>query len=112
MDSQNAMIALNAMCTRWEANGLALGWVNVTAVDGTMPSPDEAEESIAYNLAVRLGVEYPVPDNWDEIKAQAQTGLMELRRDRMVEMPLILKNDLPIAQNGGRWNIYTDEPVR
>jgi len=55
------------MCNRWEANGLALGWVNVTAPDGTMPSPTEAEEAIAYNLALRLAPEYGVQPRQDVV---------------------------------------------
>lgn len=108
IDVQTGLEALNAMLTRWEANGLALGWANATLTDADMPTPDEAEEAIAYNLAVTLGPEYPEPSSWGEIKERARQGLAELRRDRLTEMPLRLASDLP--PTCGRWNIFTDSP--
>lgn len=106
----NAIAALNAMCQRWEANGLALGWTRVTVGTDTMPSPDEAEEAIVYQLALRLNGEYGAPLSNDD-KALAKQFLAELRRDRLVEMPLTLDSDAPMPWHGGRWNIYTDSPV-
>jgi len=109
-DSVTALSALNAMCRRWEANGLAIGWVTVDLSDD-MPSPDEAEEAIVYNLAVRLGPEYGLPSSFGVITTLAQQFLTDLRRDRLAEAPLTLCNDLPLAESYGRWNILTDEAV-
>lgn len=107
-DSVTALTALNAMCLRWEANGLALGWTAQT-LSGTMPSPDEAEEAIVYNLAVRLAPEYGVPEAFGIITDMARTFLAELRRDRLTEMPLRQASDLPTAVRQGYWDIYTDD---
>ena len=108
LDAQTAIEALNAMCTRWEANGMAIGWANVSAVGDTMPSVDEAEDAIVYNLAMRIATEYGVTPS-REVAMQAAQGLTELRRDRLTEMPIKLTSDLPSSR--GYWNIYTDEPV-
>lgn len=105
--SANAMTALNALVTRWEANGLALGWANVTSVDGVMPSPDEAEEAIVYNLAMRLVGEYPAPQSFPITAEHAKQFLAELRRDRLIEMPVRQSGDLP--GRFGSYNIKTDE---
>ena len=109
-DSTTALVAMNAMCLRWEANGMALGWTAAT-LTGNMPSPDEAEECIVYNLATRLAPEYGLPQAFGHIVEEARRSLMELRRDRFTEMPLTLSNDLPSAEYGGRWDITTDEPA-
>ena len=93
------------MLTRWEANGLALGWANVDAVDDTMPSPAEAEEAIVYNLACKLAPEYAIPAAMPAIADMARTALMELRRDRITEMPLTLDCSLPRMQY---FDIYND----
>jgi len=109
LDAMDVIGVMNAMVTRWEASGLALGWSNVTAVDDTMPSPDEAEEAIVYNTALRVCSEYNKqmkPNDMD----LARQFLGELRRDRLVEMPLRIVNDLPAPEASNRWNILTDEP--
>lgn len=109
-DSTTAILALNQMCRRWEANGLAMGWADVAAVDDDLPAPPEAELAITFNLAVQLAAEYPLSDNFQLVATQAKDFLNELRRDRLTEMPLQLRSDLPAAYAWGRWNIYTDEP--
>lgn len=93
-DMSTAIGILNAMCRRWEANGLAIGWQPVTNPSDTMPIPDEAEEAVVYNLAGRLGIEYGQPLT-RELAFAAENSLMELRRDRFVEMPLNQMTGLP-----------------
>lgn len=107
----NAITALNQLVNRWEANGLALGWSDVTAPDDTLPAPVEAEEPIVYQLALRLNGE-SAGQMSDDDKGHAKTLLAELRRDRLTEMPLKLASDLPCSERGGWFNIYTDEPYR
>jgi len=107
-DSETAILALNAMCRRWEANGMAMGWNDVANPSDTMPSPPEADEAIAYNLALRLAPEYQINPSAAVI-AYADEGLRALQRDRLVEMPLSLANDAPCgAGRGYGWNLYTD----
>lgn len=60
VDTQTAILALNALMVRWEADGISVGWVPVSAGSDTLPAPPEAEEAIAYNLALRLRAEYGV----------------------------------------------------
>lgn len=54
----NAIVALNAMMIRWEADGLALGWADVSGPGDTMPTDRIADKGITYNLAVELAPEY------------------------------------------------------
>ena len=107
VDSQTAIVALNALCNRWEANGLAMGWVDVSDPDDTFPAPVEAEEAITYQLALRLAAEYGVAPRGD-VAAFAMESLAALRRDRLAAAPLTLASDLPRPLH---WNIYTDEAV-
>ncbi|NJB80295.1 packaged DNA stabilization gp4 family protein [Xanthomonas arboricola] len=104
-DFETARIALNGMMQRWEANGLALGWQSVQTPAEVLPAPPEAEQAIAYNLALMLRPEYGASLEADVIQT-ANDGLAELRRDMLVANPLVLRQRLPRC---GRYNIYTDE---
>lgn len=86
-DMTTAIEALNAMMRRWEANTLALGWAPVASPSDELPIPEEAEEAVAYNLAVRLAPEYGV-DITPAVIGGAMTFLDELRRDQAVATPI------------------------
>lgn len=101
-DAATAIEALNAMCGRWEANGLAMGWQPVDNPDDDLPAPDEAAEALAFNLAVRLAPEYNASLRAD-ILAQADRFLMELRRDRMVSNPLRQVAQVPAPTSRYSW---------
>lgn len=103
-EAQAAIRALNAMCARWEASGLAVGWAAVSAVDDTLPAPDEAHEALTYQLALRLNGRFGSPMS-DDDKGLAAKFLNELRRDRLVEMPLQPESRLC---GSGSYNVYTD----
>jgi len=107
-DMADAIDILNRMCTRWEASGLAMGWSNVSAPDDTMPSPDEAELAIIYNLSTLLQG-YARPSDFNLVLDGAQTYLADLRRDRLTEVPLRMTSDLPTPERGGHFNVITDE---
>lgn len=104
-DFETARIALNGMMQRWEANGLALGWQPVQTPAEEFPAPPEAEQAIAYNLALMLRPEYGANLEPDVVQT-ANDGLSELRRDMLVANPLVLRQRLPRC---GLYNIYTDE---
>lgn len=105
-DFATALVALNALAARWEADGLALGWSTVDNPEDALPAPVEAEEALAYNLAIRLRAEYGVSLDPDVV-VTAREGLSALLRDRLVEMPLVMHSRL---SRGSRWNIVTDSP--
>ncbi len=100
-DFESALVALNAMVARWEANGIALGWSAVNDPDDPLPVPVEAEEALAYNLAVRLRAEFGVSVDGDVIEL-AREGLSLLRRDRAIANPL------GWDRCTGYYDIYTD----
>jgi hypothetical protein len=87
VDMADGIRALNLMMRRWEANGMTLGWSDVANPSGVLPLPPEAEEAVAYNLAVRLRARYQVAIEPDVV-ALAQQGLQALRRDVKVASPL------------------------
>lgn len=103
-DFETARQALNGMLRRWEANGLALGWQDVDNPADELSIPAEAEQAVAFNLALMLRAEYGVSLDADVVEF-AQEGLSELRRDVLVANPLVLRQRLPRC---GRYNIYTD----
>jgi len=85
--AEDALMALNAMLRRWEANGIAMGWNTLATVNDEVAVPVEAEEAIAFNLAVRLRPEYGVTLDADVVQT-ARDGLSELRRDVLVATPI------------------------
>jgi len=103
-----AIMALNAMMRRWEANGIPVGWSDVAAVADDVPAPTEADEAIVYNLAVRLSSEYGQSVT-PAIAAQARDGYTAVIRDVYTAMPPILMVDQPRPQNwsGSGYNIQT-----
>jgi hypothetical protein len=100
-----ALIALNAMLQRWEADGTAIGWSAATDIAEALPTPPEADEGIAANLAIRLQPEYDAKLA-PAVVEMAKSGYDALLRDRLVEMPLTLRSRSPRA---GYYNVYTDE---
>lgn len=87
VDMATGISALNSMCARWEANGLAIGWRPVGNPSEEMPCPLEAEEAIAFNLALTLAPEYGT-DPPAVVVGGAARGLSDLRVDVKAASPL------------------------
>lgn len=100
-DMSDGIRVLNMMLRRWEANGLALGWNDVSSPDDLMPSPPEADEAIGYSLAVKLRARYGVAPSPDVFQF-ASDGYAVLLRDRFIASPMEFKG------GAGRYNIYSD----
>ena len=97
-DMGTAIEALNAMLQRWEADLLSLGWSPVSSPEDTLPLPVEAEQAVAYCLAVVLAPEYgvtPLP----AVTQLANSGMNDLLRDQMVATPIMPILDCPMPQN-------------
>lgn len=86
-DMTTGIEALNSMMRRWEANGIAMGWQPVVNPSDVLPFPEEAEEAVAYNLAVRLAPEYGT-DIAPAVIGGAISFLDDLRRDQAVATPI------------------------
>lgn len=103
--ARDAMRALNMMVRRWEADGLSLGWTDVTSVDETLPAPAETEEALGYNLALRLRARFGVTLDPDVIEL-ARQGLAALSADvAATEFLRVDYDDLPAGtgQCYGSW---------
>lgn len=98
-DMQTATLALNAMMRRWEADGISLGWQPVQNPSDELPIPEEAEEAVAYNLAVRLAPEYGV-DVPPVVGRGAVEFFNDLMRDQMVATPIRPILDAPAPSVG------------
>lgn len=96
--------ALNRMMRRWEADGLALAWMDVSNPADVLPAPPEAEQAIIDNLSIVLRPQFGGTLDPD-VMMRAKQGLHDLERDNTVANPLVLRTKLPFR---GRWNIYTD----
>lgn len=102
-DMETAIEALNAMMQRWEADLLSLGWSAVASPSDVLPIPVEAEQAVAYALAVIVASEYgvtPLP----AVTQLANNGLNDLLRDQAVATPIRPILDCPMPRN---WNGQT-----
>lgn len=99
--SEDAIRALNLMMRRWEASGIAVGWVDVASPGGTLPAPAEAEEAIGFNLALKLAPGYGVAPRQDVID-YARSGKSALMADIASRDAARLSYDLPGADHGSR----------
>ena len=100
-DMETAIVALNGMMARIEADGIALGWSPVANPSDDLPLPVEAEQAIAYNLAVTVAPEYgvtPLP----AVQGMAITGMADLMRDVAVATPIRPILSVPLPDN---WDI-------
>lgn len=100
----SAIIALNGMCTRWEANGLAFGWTNVADAEDTLPTSDEYLSTLAYNLAVEVAPEYGAPVS-EIVGVRANQYLDDLRRDVQVSNPIEPILDVPRPEGQGAYRL-------
>ena len=98
-DMETAIEALNAMMQRWEADLLSLGWSPVASPGDEVPIPVEAEQAVAYCLAVTLAPEYGVTPLASVVQL-ANSGFADLLRDQAVATPIQPILDAPIP--GGR----------
>lgn len=93
-DVSTGMEALNAMCRRWEANGNAFGWSDVSNPSDEMPSPPELDACIAFNLAMELAPEYDASVS-PLVASRAAEYMNDLRRDCIVATPIEQLVDVP-----------------
>lgn len=106
-DFQTAIEALNAMMVRVEADGLALGWYPVENPSEDIPVPPEAEQAVAYMLAVMLAPEYGTEPSVG-VATVADASYRALQRDRAVAEPITQQPVVPTTYSG-KYNIYSDD---
>jgi hypothetical protein len=105
-EMQDGIRELNKLCSRWEADGVSLGWTNVSAATDTLPAPFESEGAVAANLALALQPRYKVPLDANVVQ-QANDGLAALRADVIANTySRISYADLPMGEGWcGGYNI-------
>ena len=104
----DGMRQLNLMMRRWEADGIAVGWVDVDNPDDVLPAPAEIEEAIGYNLALKMRPRFGVNIEPDVIEF-ARAGKMALLADIASRDAARLSYDLPRASSDHAGDFYTGE---
>lgn len=102
-DFATCIEALNSMARRWEADGISLGWSDVSNGGQDVPAPPEAMEALAFNLAVKIRSEYGTELEPD-VEYEARTLLAGLVSDAMIQNPL------GFNKVGYGYNCYSDGP--
>ncbi|HEY9250586.1 MAG TPA: packaged DNA stabilization gp4 family protein [Rariglobus sp.] len=104
-DSEDAIRTLNLMMTSLEAEGVSVGWTNVSNPDDDMPSPPENEQGITYLLATRLRPKYGVTIDPDVLQGAAE-GLAAIRAQvASADFSRVSYPDLPAGQ-GQPWGAW------
>lgn len=101
----DALLTLNQMLARWEADGLSIGWMPVTSVSDTLVMPEDAKEAVAYNLAVKIAPEYGYEPSALVFKT-ATDSYNAIYRDAMGR--IVSQNVGPVTEWRG-WNISTGQ---
>lgn len=96
-DAVEALRALNAMMTAIEADGINLGWSNVSTIEDTLPLPPEAEEAIGYGLAARLRARYGVSPDADIVGLAAAGAGMLRALSASTRYARLCYDDLPMG---------------
>lgn len=99
-DMATFITTLNMVCRRLEANGLALGWQDVSNPSDTLPMQVESQLGVAYQTALTMAPMWgvsPMP----AVVAGAQQYMEDLRRDQAVATPIMPILDAPIPS--GAW---------
>ena len=94
------------MMRRWEADGISLGWSAVSNPSDVLPAPEETEDAVAYNLAMRLAPEYGV-SVMPEVSGAALSFLNDILRDQMVATPIRPILDAPVPDKYGMDGAYS-----
>lgn len=102
-DARDCMEGMNNMIRRWEADGVSIGWQDVTSVDDEMPVPPEAIEAIGFNLAVKMRAHFRAVLEVDVVTFAAQ-GLSALSADVLAnQYERVSYDDLPAGNNQQRY---------
>ncbi len=96
IDIQTGIEVLNAMCVRIEADGIAMAWTPVALPSDVLPAPVEAEEPLAYLLAVRLAHDFRAQIS-PEVSVGAEEGLGKLQADMASRDAARVEYDLPAS---------------
>ncbi|MCS4234414.1 packaged DNA stabilization gp4 family protein [Stenotrophomonas sp. BIGb0135] len=104
-DSQDAIRALNLMMTSMEAEGISIGWSNVSSPDDEMPCPFENEQGIAYLLATRLRPNYGKPLDPDVIQGAREGMAAMAAQVASADYSRVTYPDLPAGQ-GQPWGAW------
>ena len=100
VDMASGIRALNRFMRRVEADGIAVGWSDVSNPSDTLPLPPEAELAVMYGLAVDLAPSYGTTP-LQTVVGRAHEYLADLLRDQMVAMPIRPLLDVPCPEASG-----------
>lgn len=100
IDARDGLHALNLMMRGWEAEGLALGWQDMTEATAQMPTPPEADEAIGYNLALRLRARFRVSIDPDVVALATDGKAMLSARQQGNTYERTEYPDLPVGVRG------------
>lgn len=93
-DMETGISALNMMMARWEANGYSVGWSPVANPADDMPNVPEADETIMYNLAVKLRPRYGVSIDVDVFE-DARRLKSDVLADVFASSPMEMERGIP-----------------
>lgn len=93
-DAAEGIRSLNLLMRAIEAEGIGMGWVDVSNPGETLPIRAEDEEAVGYMLATRLRAKFGVTIDPDVV-AGAESGMAGIRARVLTSDAARLSYDLP-----------------
>ena len=105
VDFQTAVRYMNRMMTGFAANGIALGYTNVSAPNDVITIPDGAMEGVIFNLAIRLSSTYDITPSQD-LRISASEGKSAMRKLSRNKVKTKHPSTLPIGSGNEGFNNF------
>ena len=103
VDAQTAIRYMNRFMASLSAQGISLGYTNITSLADSITIPDGAIEGLIYGTALRLVSTYDIQPN-QFLQQNARDGLKAMRDLAVIVRPSIMPCTLPVGsgneQNG------------
>jgi hypothetical protein len=108
-DMASAIMALNGMMIRWEADGVSVGWSPVADPEDQVHVPPEALDAVTYNLGIVMAPEYGV-EPMPVVLDYATRTLAAVYRDVLAANPIINQSSGPAPANSySFYNVWNDQ---
>ena len=117
-DAQTAIKYLNRLMTRWDAQGLSLGYSIVSSLSDYVTIPDGAIDGVVKNLAISLHSQYSSPGTPIPVSLiqEAREGLDAIRDITVDVGPSLYPDTLPVGSGNEDVDTYVfytdpDDPI-
>lgn len=107
-EAQTAIRSLNRMMARWDADGISLGYTEVSNLADEITVPAGAIDGVIYNLAVSLAPQFDAAIT-PALAALASEGFKTIKRIAVDIPPTMYGSTLPIGSGSEDYCTYSNK---